>query len=89
MPYYFYILRRADNSLYSGVSTNLEKRIKEHNSPGARGAKYIKGRQPVKLIYSEIYEDQGAALRRELEVKKWPKSKKEILIKNSKFLNSK
>ena len=81
MPYYFYIVRCADNSLYSGITTNLEKRIAEHNSGDGKGSKYTRAKRPVHLVYSEQYPDRGVSTRREAEVKKWPKAKKEGLVK--------
>ena len=78
--YYFYIVRCSDNSLYSGQTNNLQKRIKEHNSNGSRSAKYLRAKKPVKLVYFEKYPTIQLALKREFEVKKWPKVKKEELI---------
>ena len=79
--YYFYILRCADNSLYCGMTSNLDKRIKEHNSDGPRGAKYLRAKKPVKVVYSETFPDIKSAMNREFQVKKWTKAKKEALIK--------
>jgi len=79
MSYYFYILRCSDNSLYCGMTTNLENRLKEHNS--AKGAKYLRARRPFKLVYTEEYPDIKTVMRRELQIKKWKKAKKEALIK--------
>ncbi len=81
--YFFYILRCSDNSLYCGVTNNLEKRLKEHNSDGSRGAKYLRARKPVTLIYSEKYPDKPSAMSREYEVKQLSKSQKETLVKHS------
>ncbi len=78
--YFFYILRCADNSLYCGMTSNIKNRLKEHNSTGPRGAKYLRGKKPVKMIYSEKFPDIKAAMSREFEVKKWPKAKKEALV---------
>lgn len=80
LMYYFYILRCSDNSLYCGMTTNLKKRLKEHNSKGARGAKYLRARKPVKIVYSEEYADIKSAMGREYEVKQWTKAKKEELV---------
>lgn len=77
--YYFYILRCSDNSLYCGMTSNLQNRLKEHSSSGPKGAKYLRGKKPVTMVYSEKYSDIKAAMQRELEVKKWPKAKKEAL----------
>jgi len=80
--YYFYVLRCSDSSLYCGMTSNLEKRLREHNSGGSKGAKYLRGRKPVSLVYSEDYVDIKSALRREIQVKSWTKAKKEALVNN-------
>ncbi len=79
--FYFYILRCADNSLYCGMTTDLVRRLKEHNSTGAKGAKYTRAKKPVVLVHSEKFPDIKTALQRESEVKKWTKSRKEQLVK--------
>lgn len=78
--YYVYIVRCADDSLYCGQTTDLERRIKQHNSSSVRAAKYTKSRQPVILVYSEQYQTLSDALKREAAVKKLTKEKKEALI---------
>jgi putative endonuclease len=78
--FYFYILRCKDNSLYCGSTKNLENRIKLHNS--GKGSAYVRSRGGGKIIYSETFDALGDALRREIEVKKWSKSKKETLVKD-------
>ena len=80
LMYYFYVLRCSDNSLYCGVTSNLEKRIKEHNSNSSKGAKYLRAKKPVILAYSETYPDIKTAMNRELQIKKWTKAKKEALV---------
>jgi putative endonuclease len=80
--YYVYLIRCADNSLYCGITNDLEKRLKEHNSTGPRGAKYTRSKRPVALVFSETHEDKISAMKREIEIKSWPKSKKELLIKS-------
>jgi putative endonuclease len=77
----FYILRCKDNSLYSGITTNLGKRLAEHNS--SKGAKYTASRLPVILVHSENCRDASEARRREALIKSWPKSKKEQLVAGS------
>lgn len=81
MTYYLYIVRCSDNSLYCGITTDLERRIKEHNSNTSKGAKYLRAKKPVHLVYFEKFKDRNSALVREAEVKKFSKSKKESLIK--------
>jgi len=79
--YYFYILRCADNSLYCGQTNDLKRRVREHNSSKSKSAKYTKSKRPVELVYSEKYSTLQQVMKRELEVKKWPKIKKEALVK--------
>lgn len=78
--YFFYILRCSDNSLYCGMTSNLQNRLKEHNSSGVKGAKYLRGKKPATVVYSETYPDKKTAMNREFEVKKWTKAKKEALV---------
>ena len=72
--WYVYILLCSDQTLYTGITDNLEKRIASHNA--GRGAKYTRGRGPVFLRYAETCESHSHALKRELEIKKLPKDKK-------------
>lgn len=67
--YYVYIVKCADNTLYTGIATELERRIDEHNGSD-KGAKYTRPRRPVTLVYSEEYPDRRAASKREYEIKK-------------------
>ena len=77
--YTLYILRCADDTLYTGIAKNLEKRLAMHRS--GTGAKYVRGRLPFELVYTEVYKDRSSAMKREIEVKKWSKQKKEKFIK--------
>ena len=81
--FHFYILRCLDNSLYCGMTSNLEKRLKEHNTSKSRGAKYLRAKKPAVLVYSEAYADIKTAMNREIEVKKWTKRKKEDLVREN------
>ena len=85
MFYFFYTLRCSDNSLYCGVTNNPEKRVKEHNSSSSKASKYTRSRKPVKLVYFEKFPDLKTAMKREAQVKKWTKSKKEALISGNIF----
>lgn len=79
MPYYTYILRCNDNTLYTGYTNNLDKRLFNHNNlPSA--SKYTKARRPVKLVYSETFETKSDALKREVVIKKLTRSEKLNLI---------
>lgn len=75
---YVYILKCSDNTLYTGWTNNLEKRIACHNK--GKGAKYTRCRLPVKLVYFEILKDKSSALKREYEIKQLPRYKKNQLI---------
>jgi putative endonuclease len=78
-PYYTYIVLCADNTLYTGIATDLERRIEEHNSSD-KGAKYTKARRPVTLVYSEKHLNRSQASKREYSIKKMSRKKKQILI---------
>jgi len=79
MQHFIYIVECADKTLYTGYTTDLKRRIDEHNY-SLKGAKYTKGRRPIKLQYSECFEKKGDALRRECEIKRLSREKKLILI---------
>jgi len=78
--YFVYLVRCADNSLYCGQTRDLNERIKEHNGEKNKGAKYTRSRRPVVLVYKEIADTLSNALKREAEVKRMPKHKKELLV---------
>lgn len=80
--HYTYILECADGTYYTGYTNHLEQRIKAHNS--GKGAKYTKGRTPVKLVYYESFEEKSRALSREHEIKRLSKRQKAQLIENEK-----
>jgi putative endonuclease len=80
--YYVYMLECADGTLYTGITTDLERRVEEHNSSD-KGAKYTRMRRPVRLVYSETHEDRSSASKREYHIKKkMNKEKKLQLIEN-------
>lgn len=81
MPYFIYIIKCSDKTLYTGYTNDLEKRIETHNS-GKAGAKYTRARRPVKLVYSEQFETKSEALKREWVIKKMTREEKLELIKN-------
>jgi len=79
VTWFCYLLRCADNTLYCGITNDLEKRLIVHNA--GEGAKYTRGRTPVKLIYQEDCADKSAALKRELQIKRLTREQKLILVK--------
>jgi putative endonuclease len=80
--HFFYVLHCKDNSLYAGYTNNLNRRIRLHNE--GKGAKYTRGRGPVKLVYSKAYDNKSDALKAEYEFKQWSRKKKEnFLVKET------
>ena len=77
---YVYLLRCADDTLYCGWTTDLEHRVRVHNS--GRGAKYTRSRLPVRLVYFEEFEDRKEALSREWHLKRLTREQKLALIRN-------
>lgn len=80
MTWHVYILRCADDTLYTGVTNNLEKRLADHEN--GTGAKYTRGRAPLTLIYKEVCENRSHAQSREYAIKALSKAEKLDLIKN-------
>lgn len=76
--WYVYLLRCSDQSLYCGVTTDLTRRVSEHNT-SPKGAKYTRVRRPVALAYSEMAPDRSAACKLEAQIKKLSKVKKEAM----------
>lgn len=81
MPYFVYILRTSSDTLYIGQTNNLAKRLEEHRSKSSKSAKYIRYFNSFKLVYSEKYKIRKEAMQREIQLKKWSKTRKETLIK--------
>lgn len=77
---YTYILMCSDGSLYTGWTNNLEKRLESHNK--GEGAKYTRGRLPVRLVYYESFDTKQDAMKREAQIKRFKRTKKIRLIKD-------
>ena len=78
--FFVYIVQCSHGTYYAGYTSNLESRIKLHNS--GQGAKYLRGKLPVQLVYSKEYKYYKNALRAEKTIKKLPRNRKEELIRN-------
>ena len=78
--YFVYILECSDHTFYTGITTNLDRRVKEHNS-SKLGAKYTKARRPVKLIYSKEFENRSEASIEEAKIKKLSRTEKLNFLK--------
>lgn len=85
--YHLYILSCSDKTLYTGITTDLERRIVEHN--GAKlGAKYTRARRPVKMVYSEKFKNRSAAARQEARIKKLSRTEKLEFIKKARKIKN-
>ena len=78
--WFVYILRCADDSLYTGVALDVNKRLDQHNGIDKNGAKYTQARRPVELVYQELSASRSAACKREYAIKSLTKQQKETLI---------
>jgi len=77
--YFIYIVRCSDTTLYTGITTDIDRRLHEHNHT-AKGAAYTSTRRPVKLVYSEGPTNRSKASKREYAIKQLSKKEKEILV---------
>jgi putative endonuclease len=83
--WHVYILRCRDGSLYTGCTNDLDARLAAHNT--GKGAKYTASRRPVRVVYTEPVDSKPAAMRREIQIKRLPKSEKEALVAGSRKLH--
>lgn len=79
MTWFVYILKCADDTLYTGITTDCQRRVQQHNAK--KGAKYTRVRTPVALLYKEIAENRSEATKREIAIKKLSREQKLSLIK--------
>ncbi|OHA41280.1 MAG: hypothetical protein A3H68_00745, partial [Candidatus Taylorbacteria bacterium RIFCSPLOWO2_02_FULL_46_40] len=77
--YYVYIIECKDGSLYTGITTDVERRFQEHKEDA--GGHYTMSKQAIKVVYTQRFPDRSSALKREAEIKGWPRRKKLELIK--------
>ncbi|MFC1808307.1 GIY-YIG nuclease family protein [Candidatus Omnitrophota bacterium] len=80
--WYLYIVLCKDNSLYTGITTDIKRRISEHNT--GKGGACTAARRPVKLVYHEQRSSKGEALKREAQIKRWTHAKKIAFIDQNK-----
>ncbi|MDB4620650.1 GIY-YIG nuclease family protein [Flavobacteriaceae bacterium] len=80
IEWWVYLVSCSDGSLYTGITTNVERRISEHNT-SKKGAKYTRNKRPVRLVYSEAQSDRSTASKREYFIKKLSRDEKLKLIK--------
>ena len=80
MSWTVYILRCADDSLYTGITTDVIRRVDEHNNDNNKGARYTRARRPVELIYQESHDDRSNASQREHSIKQLSRQQKLAMI---------
>lgn len=80
---YVYIVECSDGTLYTGWTNNLKRRVEQHSN--GSGAKYTRGRRPVRLVYYEEFVEKRDAMKREYEIKNYSRKEKLVIIKNMKF----
>jgi len=78
--WYVYIIRCADNTLYTGITTDVTRRFNEHNAQGRLTAKYLRGKAPLKLVFQLAIANKSLALQKEFQIKKLSRPEKEDLI---------
>ena len=79
MSWYVYLLECADNTYYTGISTDLKRRLHEHNSDDKKAAKYTRSRRPLNIVYFELCQSRSEASVREYEIRKLNRKKKKEL----------
>lgn len=79
--YYLYLIECEDESIYTGITTDLERRFKEHKS--GKGGRYTRSHLVKEIIYTEEFKTKSEALKREMEIKGWDRKKKIELVKSS------
>lgn len=78
--YYVYILECGDGSLYTGYTTDVERRFKEHKA--GRGGHYTRSKEILRVVYTETFQDRSSALKREAQIKSWPRQRKLSLLQS-------
>jgi putative endonuclease len=78
--WFLYLIRTARGHLYTGITTDIERRLGEHEAGCGRGARSLRGKGPLTLVYHAPAGDRAMASRLEWQVKRWPRARKEALI---------
>ncbi len=82
MNWYVYLLQCADNTYYTGISTDLQRRLREHNEDDRKAARYTRARRPVSMVYFELCSDRSSASSREYEIRKLSRNRKNQLVES-------
>ena len=86
--WYVYIVQCKDGTLYTGLTIDIVRRLKEHNEDNIKGAKSLRGKRPVKLVHFEEYNNQSEAKKREAKIKNWNRKYKLLLIETNRVRSS-
>ena len=78
--WHVYIVRTRDGTLYTGITIDVERRLAEHRAGGGRGARYLRGREPLEIVYRRKLGDRGVALRVEWRLKRRPRADKQAIV---------
>jgi len=78
VPYFVYLLECKDGSLYTGITTDVERRLAEHKN--GTGGHFTRAKKAKRMVYTEQHPDRSSASKREAEIKKWPRKKKRALV---------
>lgn len=81
--WFVYMVRCADGTLYTGIATDVARRLEEHNAGERSAARYTRGRRPVRLVYKEAVDSRSAAARREHHIKRMTRQQKEALLEGT------
>ena len=81
VAWHLYVIRTRDQKLYAGVTTDVQRRFKEHLSQGRRAARYLRAHKPERLVFSQLIGDQSLALKVEYWFKRLPRQRKERIIR--------
>ena len=84
--WHLYLIRTRSGALYTGITTDVPRRFAEHQAGGPQGAKYLRGRGPLRLVFSQKIGARSEAQRVEMRVKKLPKAAKEALVSGRRAL---
>jgi len=86
LPWFVYMIRCMDGSLYTGITTDVARRFAEHQS--GKGAKYLRGRTPLILVFQQDVGSRSAALKAEAAIKKLPRDEKEAIVRSGRLPGS-
>jgi putative endonuclease len=85
--WYLYLIRYRDGSIYTGISTDVNRRFLQHQKPSKGGSKYLKGRGPLELVFQAKVGNYSLASKVEFKIKKLPKDKKEKILRDTHYLD--